>query len=122
MAPNGTRPISTCPPDSFSHNNEPVLIPMMNIASSVDISLSSPPRTVSEKLGICTRKVAPKNQNQEIPRTLLSTTRFSLMKRIFLTVSAMKFQLIFRSGATAGKWGCHGWQYSQALQPQGPYH
>ena len=45
MAPNGTSPISICRPDRRSHRSDPVLIPMMNRASSPDIRFSSPPST-----------------------------------------------------------------------------
>jgi hypothetical protein len=45
MAPNGTRPISTLPPDSFSQASEPAPTPTEKTASSRMNTPSPPPST-----------------------------------------------------------------------------
>ena len=76
IEPNGTRPISTLCPDSFSHSSEPTATPMEKTVSSSVNTVGSPPSTLRAYSGSCVKYIDPKNQNHEMPRHDRNTVRF----------------------------------------------
>src|SRR5579871_3851532 len=75
IEPNGTRPISTLCPESFSHIREPMPMPTENTASSNVTTFSSPESTSLAKGENEVRKVAPKYHSQEMPIIDRNTVR-----------------------------------------------
>ncbi len=105
IEPNGTRPSSTCRPDSRSHSSEPTPMPTENTASSSVTTLWSPPSTVLANAKNEVRKVAPRNHSHEMPSRLRNTVRLSRASIRLRQVSVTGFQFSFRSGCGAGDKG-----------------
>ncbi len=103
--PNGTRPISTMRPESFSHSTEPRPMPIENTASSSVTTFWSPPSTLRAKAKNEVRKVAPTNHSHEMPSRLRNTARWLLASFRLRQVSETGFQLMRRSGCEAGDTG-----------------
>src|SRR4051812_1866979 len=97
--PNGTRPISTFRPESFSQSSDPVPMPIENTARSRVTTFSSRPRTLRAYGVNDVRKIEPKNHSHEIPMSELKTARSRAAIFRFCHVSVKGFQLMRRSGA-----------------------
>ena len=84
-----------------SHSSEPTPMPTENTASSSEATCSSPPRFLGE-VGNWLRNTVPKNQNHGCPAPSWNTTGCRARASGCASVSVTGFQLIRRSGRSAG--------------------